>query len=343
MQRTALPFLFDLRSDILAPPSERVAAAVADAARSPAEFGWRTDPTERALEEKTCEVLGKESAALFPTCTAANIAGLIGLGAAERLVVMDEGCHLATNERAGIEWLTRRQPHLLTAGETSLPSTRADEAGAIFCLENTHNRRGGAVTSAAETAALAEPAKVNGWSVFLDGSRLWNAAVASSTSPAALALPADLVSVSFNKGLAAPNGAALAGSREVIGAAVDAWRKLGGILRPSHVVAAGALAALDEIERLAQDHAIARETARAIASIGGYGLQEPQTNIVLVSGEGLGLDGPALARSLAEHGIGALGFGPATIRLVFHRGIPPGSPDAIAAAFARVSKGLTGP
>ncbi|TYL88448.1 low specificity L-threonine aldolase [Bradyrhizobium rifense] len=333
-------FDLDLRSDIVAPASAAVASAVAEAARRPGEFAWREDPIERALEHRVCDILGKSAAALFPTCTAANIAGLLALGARERALVLEDTCHLMTIEMAGLDWLAR--PRVLSyaqhGGRLDL-ANGLDQADAIFCLENTHNRRGGTVLNAEETREIAQQAKDRGWSVFLDGSRLWNASVASGDSPASLAAPVDVVSVSFNKGLGAPNGAALAGSKETIRAAVETWRLLGGICRPSHVLAAGALAALEDIPLLGKDHRLARETASAIALLGGFSVAQPQTNIVLISGDELGFDGTRLSASLGQAGLGCLAFGPRHVRLVFHRGIPPDSAPMIADIFRKIAGG----
>lgn len=332
-------FRFDLRSDILAPASAAVAAAVAEAASRPGEFDWRRDPIERALEVRVCEILGKPAAALFPSCTAANIAGLVALGAHKRPLVLERTSHLTTNEMSGLEWLAApRLIHFDQQDGEPTYSEAPDESAAIFCLENTHNRRGGTVLDAQQTQRLARRAKDRGWQVFLDGSRLWNAAVASGDPPSKLAEPADLLSVSFNKGLSAPNGAALAGSEDAIATAVEAWRRLGGICRPSHVLAAAALAVLNDIERLRDDHDLARKTAEAIAQLDGFALPSPQTNIVLVSGEGLGLDTATLASSLGRAGLGCLAFGPRYVRLVFHRGIPAGSASEIADIFGQVSE-----
>ncbi|WP_145984287.1 threonine aldolase family protein [Bradyrhizobium nitroreducens] len=335
---TISKFDFDLRSDILAPASDIVASAIAAAARRPGEFLWREDPIERALEHRVCEILGKSAAALFPTCTAANIAGLVALGARERALVLEDMCHLMTVEMAGLDWLSSPQVLSYSQQGGALDLTKClGQSDAIFCLENTHNRRGGTVLNAQQTNAIAQQAKERGWSVFLDGSRLWNASVASGDSPAALASPVDLVSVSFNKGLGAPNGAALAGDERTIKSAVEAWRLLGGICRPSHVLAAGALAVLDDISLLGKDHALAQEAAAAVALLPGYSVTNPQTNIVLISGDKLGLDGAELCASLGRAGLGCLAFGPRHVRLVFHRGISADSAPMIADIFRKIA------
>lgn len=331
-------FRFDLRSDILAPASVAAARAVADAASRSGEFEWRRDPLERALEDRLCEILDKPAAALFPTCTAANIAGLLALGARERPLVLERTSHVATNELSGLDLVAApRLIHVDQGDGEPLPPECAGEPDAIFCLENTHNRRGGTVLNARDTERLAGAAKARGWQVFLDGSRLWNAAVASGDPPSRLVQPVDLVSVSFNKGLGAPNGAALAGSEDAIASAAEIWRRLGGICRPSHVLAAGALAVLGDVARLREDHDLARDTADAIARLNGFAPSQPQTNIVLVSGADLGFDAATLSASLARAGLGCLPFGPRHVRLVFHRGIPAGSAEQIADIFGQVS------
>lgn len=339
LSSSAQEFRFDLRSDIVAPASTDVATAIVEATLRRGEFEWRHDAVEQALEARVCEILGKPAAALFPTCTAANIAGLIAMGARERILVLDRISHLNTNEMAGLRLLA--EPRLVLFdrnGDEPIWPDNLDEPGAILCLENTHNRRGGTVLNARDTQRLARYARDRGWAVFLDGSRLWNASVASGDAPATLAAPADLVSVSFNKGLGAPNGAALAGGEEAVAAAADVWRRLGGICRPSHVLAAGALAVLADIERLREDHDLARETAQAIARLDGFAPSLPQTNIVLISGEDLGFDAATLSASLGRSGLGCLAFGPRHVRLVFHRGIPAGSAPQIADIFRNVSR-----
>lgn len=335
----------DLRSDILAPAPAGVVAAMAEAAARPGEFTFHAGAEEQALEARLCRVLGTESAVLFPTCTAANLAALAATGAKGRTIAAERGSHVATTEREGIDalfgsafaWYSQRSGRV----DTGELLAALDANPCVLCLENTHNRLGGQVMDAAETTRAAGLARERGVPVFLDGSRLWNAAVALEVAPAVLAGPADLVSVSFNKGLAASNGAALAGSRILVGRAAAFWRIIGGLLRPGHVLAAAALSALDRLDTLRADHEVAARTAHAIAQVPGFSIAAPpSTNIVLVSGAEAGVSGQVLAAGLAEVGVDCLAFGPELVRLVFHRGVPADAPDRLRAAFESVRGSL---
>lgn len=330
----------DLRSDILAPAPAGVAAAMAEAAERPGEFTFHAGASERELEARICRLLGTEAAVLFPTCTASNLAALSSLGAKGRAIVAERDSHVATTESEGVATLfgSAFASYSQQAGrvDTAELLSAIEANPCAVCLENTHNRLGGQVMDAAETARVVELAHGRGVPVFLDGSRLWNAAVALRVPPATLASSADLVSVSLNKGLAAPNGAVLAGSKHLVAKAASFWRAIGGLLRPGHVLAAAALASLDGMEALRSDHELAAEAARAIGTVPGFNVATPSTNIVLVSGTKAGLTAAALSAGLAEAGVDCLAFGRDQVRLVFHRGAPPDAPDRLRSAFERV-------
>lgn len=328
----------DLRSDIIAPAPAEVALAMAEAAARPGEFKFHADDVERALEERLCRILGTESAVLFPTCTAANLAALSAFGARGRTIVAERGSHIAGAESDGVAALYGSAFAFYSQrdgrADTAELVAALDADPCVVCLENTHNRLGGQVMDAGETARLAGLAHGRGVPVFLDGSRLWNAAVALDVAPATLAAPVDLVSVSFNKGLAAPNGAALAGAKHLVAAAAAFWRSIGGLPRPSHVFAAAALAVLGRLETLRADHKVAAEAAQAIRTVPGFDIAAmPVTNIVLVSGARAGLTSSTLSARLAGAGIDCLAFGPEQVRLVFHRGVPPDAPTRLQTAF----------
>ena len=333
----------DLRSDIVAPAPAEIATAMAAAAARPGEFAFHAGSAERALEAQLCRLLGMESAVLFPTCTAANLAALAAFGAKGRTIAAEQGSHIAGTERDGVAALygsefafySQQNGRVDTAELTAV----LDRAPCVLCMENTHNRLGGEVMDASETARVAGQAHQRGVPVFLDGSRLWNAAVALDVAPATLAASVDLVSVSFNKGLAAPNGAALAGSQDLVAAAAAFWRAIGGLPRPGHVLAAASLAALDRLDTLRGDHELAAAAANAIAEVPGFDVVgATDTNIVLVSCAKAGLTGRALSAQLAAQGIDCLPFGPEQVRLVFHCGVVAEAPARLRAAFERVQR-----
>jgi len=163
-----------------------------------------------------------------------------------------------------------------------VPSPHVPRAS-LVCVENTHNGAGGQVTSLAAMRALSEVADSASLPVHLDGARLWNASVASGASLSDLASCADSVMVSFSKGLGAPVGACLCGSREMVEEAREARRRFGGGMRQSGILAAGALHGLEHrLPHLAEDHRRAADLASRIDGAGGASVIPPQTNIVMV-------------------------------------------------------------
>ncbi len=151
----------------------------------------------------------------------------------------------------------------------------------LLCLENTHNFAGGAVLTGAEHRALVEQAQAVGLKVHLDGARLWHAAAALGEPLSALAWGVDTVSVCLSKGLGAPMGSVLCGSRDAVDRARRLRKMLGGGVRQGGVMAAAGLVALDYLPRLGEDHAKARRLADGLREM-GFTVPVPRTNILLV-------------------------------------------------------------
>lgn len=291
--------MIDLRTDALAPPTE----AMWDAMRN-ARVGWAPageDENVGELERRGAALLGKQAAVFVPTCSLANLAALLALTTPGERVDVEPDAHIAVSEG---DWLTH------VAGlEVGSPAS-------VVCLENTHTRRGGTVLTVAETRERAALAPRS----HLDGARLPHAAVALGVSLAELAAPVDTVALSLSKGLCAPLGALLAGDDATIGAARVHLKRLGGAtIHKAGLFAAAGLVALDLIDRLAEDHARARELARLA------GAPAPQTNIVLVDVD---------AAALAERGVLGLDYGGRT-RLAVHRAVA--DDDVVRAAEAIAS------
>ncbi|MCK6454710.1 MAG: aminotransferase class I/II-fold pyridoxal phosphate-dependent enzyme [Alphaproteobacteria bacterium] len=336
----------DLRSDLLSRPTPEMIEAMAAAAREPALFGLREDPRQQALECRLAELLGQEDALLFPTCTMANEVALMLLARPGEVVTAQSGAHITTSE-AGAPAALGGVTVETVPGEAVMPPVAAWEAlarraadelkprVAAFSLENTHNRGGGAPVTAAYTAEVVAVARRYGVGVHLDGARLFNAAVALSAEPAALARGCDTVAVSLNKALGAVAGAALAGSRVLIGRAQVLRQRLGGGIRPTGMIAASGLAALDGWrQRLAEDHARARRLAALLAPLGGISVPVPATNIVVAAIDVGGPAAEALCDRLAAKGVRALPFGPGRVRLTVYHGIDDAAVERAAAAFA---------
>jgi threonine aldolase len=163
------------------------------------------------------------------------------------------------------------------------PRSRYYPAPSLVCVENTHNGAGGKITDIAELRAIRAAAAEQGLPVHMDGARLWNASIATGLPLSEIAEQADTVMVAFSKGLGAPVGAALAGSRKAMEVAWTARKLFGGAMRQSGIIAAGALYGVEHhIERLADDHDNARALARLIEGAGGATVVPPDTNIVMI-------------------------------------------------------------
>jgi threonine aldolase len=198
------------------------------------------------------------------------------------------------------------------------PPSRYAPAPSLVCLENTHNGAGGKITPLAELRALCEVARERELPVHMDGARLWNASVASGTSLADFAACADTVMVAFSKGLGAPVGAALAGSRAAMDEAWTARKLFGGALRQSGMLAAAALHGLDHhLVRLADDHVHARLLADAVDGAGGARVVPPDTNIVMIDLPA-GRSAESVCAAAAGQGVRISAWTPTRIRAVTH-------------------------
>ena len=264
----------DLRSDTVTRPSPGMRAAMAAAEVGDDQFG--DDPTVNLLQERLADLLRKEAALWFPTGTMANQVVLRALTSPGDDVIVSRGSHAVWHETGGSGANAGVQ---LTEIGTGGSFTRAEFEGAVkpkghliyppttlVEVENTHNRAGGVVVPQADAEAVANAARDLGIASYLDGARLWNAAVVAGRSVAELAAPFDVVMVSLSKGLGAPGGSVVAASRDLIPALVRYRRMSGGAMRQVGILAAAGLWALDHnVDRLPEDHANARAIAARLA------------------------------------------------------------------------------
>ena len=282
----------DLRSDTVTRPTAAMRAAMAAAPVGDDQYG--EDPTVNALQERVAALLGHEAALWMPSGTMANQVALRVLTRPGDDVIVSRESHAVWHEagasaaNAGVQ-LTEIGAHghfdvddfvaaIKPRGLDIFPPTTLVE------IENTHNRMGGVVFPQDAAERICAAARERGIASFLDGARLWNAAVATSRSLAELARPFDLVAVSLSKGLGAPGGSLLAGRRVLIDAAVRQRRMLGGAMRQVGIFAAAGLHAIDHhVARLAEDHANARLLAERLARSPHVliDLASVQTNIVV--------------------------------------------------------------
>ena len=309
--------IVDLRSDTVTRPTPAMREAMACAELGDDVFG--DDPSVNALQEQIAALLGKEAALFMPSGTQSNLAGIMSHCGRGDEYIVGQGAHTYRYEAGGAAVLGSVQPQPLPHqpdGSLGL----ADIEGAIkpddehfarsrlLALENTI---GGKVLPMAYLAEATALARSRGLATHLDGARLFNAAVAlggdARANARAIADHFDSVSVCFSKGLGAPVGSALVGSKALIQSA-HRWRKmLGGGMRQAGMLAAAASFALDHhIDRLADDHALAARLAEGISGIDGLDVVRPQSNIVFATARGG--RGPALLAHLQAQGVLATGL-----------------------------------
>ena len=324
--------MIDLRTDAISRPTEEMWAAMRDA-----EPGWAYVGENASVNELTrlgADLLGKEAALLLPTCSAANLVALLALGEPDAEILLDPTCHVATSEARGFETvagLVERSipvhdgcPEPAAIEGACAEARRAGRRPGVLCLENTHNNAGGVAVPADRLFAVASVAHRHGARVHLDGARLLNAAVALGVPAARFTDGADTVSLSLGKGLCAPGGALLAGSRAVVERARAGAQRVGaGSLHKSGVLAAAGIVALKSmVDRLADDNRRARTLADGLARLPGLqiDLASVQTNIVVVDVRPP-LDADTLLARLATRGV--LGYKRSTtrVRFVTHRTI----------------------
>jgi threonine aldolase len=279
----------DLRSDTVTKPTPAMRAVMAAAEVGDDVFG--DDPTVNALQERIAALLGKEAALFLPTGTQSNLCALMSHCQRGEEYIVGQMAHTYRWEGGGAAVLGSIQPQPLTQqpdGTMLLAdieaSIKPDDAhfavSRLLALENTW---GGKVLPPAYVEQATALARRRGLATHLDGARLFNAAVASGVAPRQIARPFDSVSVCFSKGLGAPAGSALVGSKELISKAHRVRKMLGGGMRQAGVLAAAALHALDRhVDRLAEDHANARRLAEALQGLPGVSVEMPQSNILFV-------------------------------------------------------------
>jgi threonine aldolase len=319
----------DLRSDTVTRPTTQMRAAIAAAEVGDDQYG--EDPTINALQQRVADLLGKEAALWLPSGTMANQVALRTLTRPGDDVVVSRESHAVWHEtgasaaNAGVqfteigargvfsvaEFIAAVKPR----GHPIYPPTTLVE------IENTHNRSGGIVVDQDDVERLCAAARERDIASFLDGARLWNAAVASGRSCAALAAPFDLTAVALSKGLGAPGGSLLAGSRALIDRAVRYRRMAGGAMRQAGILGAAGLYALDHhLDRLADDHANARTIAETLAQSGRVilDLATVQTNIIVFGLGPAAPDAPTIVAQARDRGVLVFAFTPRTIRAVTH-------------------------
>jgi threonine aldolase len=321
----------DLRSDTVTRPSAAMRAAMARAEVGDDQYG--EDPTVNLLQQRVAALVGKQAALFVPSGTMANQIGLKLLTHPGDEVVVGEEAHIVWHEtgasaaNAGVQFSVAGRGGTFDAAAFRAAWKPRDHVvfppTTLVAIENTHNRGGGVVFPQADVVAICEAARALGVGSYLDGARLFNAAVASGRSLAELAAPFDVVSVALSKGLGCPVGSLVAGSEEAMRRGVRLRRMFGGAMRQSGILAAAGLHALDQgIDHLAEDHANARLIAECVAQTAAeIDLATVQTNIVIFRLPEALPDAATIVERARAHGVLIGAFAPRTIRATTHQNV----------------------
>lgn len=343
----------NLRSDTVTEPTPEMRKAMAQA-----EVGddyYRTDPTVIQLEERAAALLGKESALLVLSGTMGNLVSLLALSERGQTIIVGDRAHILLNEGGNISavgGVTLRtvdapngviSPQVLASA--ILPRGHIlFAATSVVCLENTHALSGGRCLTKRQIDDVCDVAAEHGIRVHMDGARIFNAAVARKTSAAALAEKVDTTTFCLTKGLGCPAGSLIVADRGVIEEA-RRWRQMvGGGMRQAGIFAAAGLVALDNIERLEEDHVKARRLATLLAEAGlPLDPSDFETNMVFVDLPANKRAQADFVRELAANGVIINSIRDDRARFVAHSGVLVKDIDAAAPIIARAYRAATNP
>lgn len=315
----------DLRSDTVTKPTAGMRRAMAEAEVGDDVFG--EDPTVNALQERCAELTGHEAGLFVPSGSMGNEIAICVHTRPGDEVICEADSHVVNYELSAMAALAGVLPRALPSEHGRLtveqveaavrPKTYYMAQTGLIALENTHNMRGGTIYPPEEAERIIEFARAREIPVHLDGARVFNAAAALGVPVRELTRGFDSVMFCFSKGLGAPVGSMLVGSREFIEEARVVRKRLGGGMRQVGILAAACLYALDHhVERLAEDHEHAELLAEALSGRDGVLVTPPETNIVIF--ELSRMPAAEFARRLGEKGVLAIPIGEMRVRMVTH-------------------------
>jgi threonine aldolase len=324
--------IIDLRSDTVTLPTEEMLDAIRRAKLGDDVFG--EDPTVNKLEKMAAEKMGKEAALLVTSGTQANLTSLMSNTHHGELVILEAESHIYWYEVGGISTVAGLIPWLVKS-RFGAPTQEDVEAAirpqnihfprpSLICLENTHNRHGGTVITPSQIKAVSEVAHEHGLKLYLDGARIFNAAVALRVDIKEFTKHVDNLMFCLSKGLCCPVGSLLVGTDEFIEKSRKMRKVLGGGMRQAGIIAAPGIVALESmVNRLEEDHRNARYLAEGISKIDGIrvDLNWVQTNMVVCDVSNLGTDGEMFVSKLKQKGILSLSLKEKKVRMVTHKGI----------------------
>lgn len=321
--------MIDLRSDTLTKPCDAMRAAMANAAVNDDVID--VDPTVAALEERIAAILGKETAVYMPSGTMTNQAALRVHCRPGDEFICESGCHIFNYEQGAFAQLSGLVAKTVSAPGRNLKVEHVrnlinpDNEHAVYtkllCLENTHNKGGGIILPIEDIQAVCGWARQQGLATHLDGARFFNCVVGSGIEAKTWSENFDTISICFSKGLGAPVGSCLAGDASMRKAMIRHRKVLGGGMRQSGIIAAGALYALDNnIDRLADDHANAKRIAEVVSQHPKLtiDIETVHTNIAIFHVDPSVGTAADLVERCGAAGVGMYPFSHDTVRAVTH-------------------------
>jgi len=324
--------IIDLRSDTVTLPTEEMLDAIKHAKLGDDVFG--EDPTVNELESLAAQKMGKDAALLVTSGTQANLVSLMSNTKRGDGVILEAESHIFYYEVGGLSAIGGLVP-ITIKGNMGVLDPKDVEATirpkdihfpetTVVAIENTHNRAGGTITTPEQIRAISELTKAHGLTLYMDGARIFNAAVALKTDVKNLTKYVDNMMFCLSKGLSCPIGSIVVGDRKFVERARKIRKMLGGGMRQAGVIAAPGIIALEKmVARLEEDHRNARLLAEGLAKIHGICIDMGlvQTNIVKFDVSGLGISSDTFVSMLSERGVLSLPFSKKDIRMVTHRGI----------------------
>jgi len=322
----------DLRSDTVTLPTEEMLEAIRNAKLG--DDVYREDPTVNQLEEMAAKKMGKEAAMLVPSGTMANLVSVTANTKWGDSAILESDSHIYWYEVGGISAIAGVLP-IPVRGEMGVidpadikaairpPSLHYAET-TLICIENTHNRAGGTIVTPSQIEAISKVAREHGLRLYMDGARIFNAAVALKVDVREFTRHVDNLMFCLSKGLSCPIGSIVVGSNEFIEKARKIRKILGGGMRQAGIIAAPGIIALEKmIDRLEEDHRNARLLAEGLTKIEGLhvDLRTVQTNIVMCDLDDLGILADTFLERLRAHGVLASNISKTRVRFVTHRGI----------------------
>jgi threonine aldolase len=324
--------LVDLRSDTVTLPTEEMLEAIRHAKLGDDVYG--EDPTVNELEALAAERMGMEAAVLMPSGTMANLVSLMSNAKRGDLVILEAEAHMYWYEVGGISAIAGLLPWPLKSKFGMLDPLDVEAAirpknvhfpePTLVCVENTHNRHGGTVAKPEQVRDVGEVARAHNMRLYMDGARIFNAAVALGVDVKEFTRHVDNLMFCLSKGLSCPVGSLVVGSKDFVERARKNRKVLGGGMRQAGIIAAAGIVALDKmVYRLADDHRNARFLAEGCAKVDGLrvDLARVQSNMVVLDVSGVSADEMVFCSKLKEKDVLAGSVGKGRIRLVTHYGI----------------------